>query len=178
MTTARKLTYADYAKIPDDGFRHEIVEGEEFMTPAPNPDHQAAVSRIDRLLGNAVDAGKLGRLFVAPTDVLLSPNDIVQPDLFFIAESGVSIIGSKNIQGAPDLAIEVSSPSTSALDRGRKLQLYERSGVREYWIVDLSARTVEIHEFGSPRRTRVYREEQSFESVVLPRLTVPVSKIL
>lgn len=177
MVAARKLTYADYEKIPDDGFRHEIVGGEEFMTPAPNPAHQAAVSNLVRLLGNAADARKLGRAFVAPTDVVLSANDVVQPDVFFIAQSRVSIIGPKNIQGPPDLVIEISSPSTGSLDRGRKLKLYRRSGVREYWIVDLTSRTVEIHEFGDPRRTRVYQEGQSFESLILPGVRVNLSQV-
>ena len=174
---ARKLTYADYEKIPADGFRHEIIEGEEFMTPAPNPDHQTAVVRITRLLGNHVEAQKLGRVFVAPTDVILGEHDIVEPDVFFIAEARAGIIGPRNIQGAPELVVEVSSPSTSAFDRGAMLALYDRAGVREYWIVDLSTRTVEIREFGETRRTRTYKEGQAFESALLPGLTVRLDNI-
>jgi Uma2 family endonuclease len=171
-TTVKKLTYAEYEKIPADGFRHEIIEGEEFMTPAPNPDHQTVLFKIARRLGDHAEAQKLGRVFVAPTDVVLSKHDIVEPDVFFIAHKRLSIIGPNNIQGAPDLVIEILSPSTAANDRGPKLALYDRAGVREYWIVDSVAKTVELREFSSPRRTRAYKEGQSFDSAFFPGLTV------
>ena len=174
---AKKLTYADYEKIPPDGFRHEIIEGEEFMTPSPNLDHQAVVGNIFRIVANHVLSLKLGRVFVAPTDVLLSEHDMVEPDVVFVAEKNLSILKEKNIQGPPDLVVEVLSPSTAAQDRGPKLGLYDRAGVREYWIVDLSGRTVEVREFGSPRRTRVYQEGQSFETAILPGLVVRVDDL-
>jgi Uma2 family endonuclease len=177
VTTVKKLTYADYAKMPADGFRHEIIAGEEFMTPAPNPDHQTVVSKLDRLLGNHVDARKLGRVFVAPTDVVLSKHDIVEPDVFFIAQKRLSIIGPNNIQGPPDLVIEVLSPSTASEDRGPKLALYDRGGVREYWMIDLPTKTIEVHEFRSARRTRVYKEGQAFQSALLPGLSVRVDDL-
>jgi Uma2 family endonuclease len=177
VIAARKLTYADYEKIPPDGFRHEIIEGEELMTPAPNPSHQTALLNIARVLADHAKARKVGRVFVAPTDVVLSEHDIVEPDVFFIAEARAGIIGPKYIEGAPDLVVEVISPSTASHDRGAKRALYDRAGVREYWIVDLPARTVEILEFGSPRRTRVYQEGQSFETAVLPGLTVRVDDL-
>lgn len=176
-TTVRKLTYADYEKMPTDGFRHEIIEGEEYMTPAPSLDHQTAVVNLSRILSNHVVSRKLGRVFVAPTDVLISEHDIVEPDVLFVSESRRSILTEKNIKGAPDLVIEVLSPSTAAEDRGPKLALYDRSGVREYWIVDLGGHTLELREFGSPRRTRVYNEGQSFESVLLPGLTIQLAEI-
>ena len=174
---ARKLTYADFEKIPADDFRHEIVEGEEFMTPAPNLDHQTVVGNIFRLLANHVVPRKLGRVFVAPTDVVLSEHDVVEPDVMFVSEQRASILTEKNIQGAPDLVVEVLSPSTAALDRGKKLELYERTSVREYWIVDLPARTVEIREFGETRRSRSYKEGQAFESALLPGLTARLDEI-
>jgi len=176
-TAAKKLTYACYEKIPADGFRHEIIGGEEFMTPAPNLNHQKVVGNIYRLLANHVVAFKLGQVLVAPTDVILSDHDVVEPDVLFVAEKNVSILKEKNIQGPPDLVVEVLSPSTGAEDRGPKLDLYDRKGIREYWIVDLPDRTVEIREFGNPRRTRVYQEGQSFESALLPGLTVRLDEI-
>jgi Uma2 family endonuclease len=174
-TAARKLTYEDFARIPDDGFRHEIIEGEEFTTPAPVPEHQTVLLNVLDLVRSHVKARNLGKVFVAPTDVVLSEHDIVEPDLLFISSDRLSIVGPRNIQGAPDLVVEVTSPSTAALDRGPKLELYRRSGIREYWIVDPASRTVEIHEFGSPRRTRVYRDDPSFASAILPELTVRVA---
>jgi Uma2 family endonuclease len=114
-TTARKLTYADYERMPADGFRHEIIDGEEFLTPAPNLDHQTVVGNTFRLIANHVAARKLGRVFVAPTDVVLSGHDIVEPDVIFVSEKRGSILKEKNIEGAPDLVIEV----LSLHDRGR-----------------------------------------------------------
>lgn len=176
-TAARKLTYADYARIPEDGCRHEIIGGEECMTPAPTPDHQTSLFNLTRLVGNHVVAHALGRVLAAPIDVVLSRHDIVQPDLLFVSRKRVSIIGPKNVREAPDLVVEVLSPSTASLDRGSKLKLYDRAGVREYWIVDLGARTVEVHEFGRTRRTRVFQEGQSFASEFLPGLSIAVSSI-
>jgi Uma2 family endonuclease len=177
VTVAKKLTYADYAKIPADGFRHEIIGGEEFRTPSPNPDHQTAVVNFARILSNHAVAMKLGRVFVAPMDVVLSDHDIVEPDVFFVAQKRLSIIGPKNIEGVPDLVIEVLSPSTASQDRGPKLALYERVGALEYWIADPAAKTVEVREFGSPRSTRVYKEGQSSETAILQGLTVSLSDI-
>ncbi len=177
VTAARKLGYADYEKIPADEFRHEIIQGEEYMTPAPYPDHQTVLLELGRLIGNHAAKHKLGRVFVAPTAVVLSRHDIVQPDAFFIRKARVSIIGKKNIKGPPDLVIEVTSLITGSIDRGPKPALYARSGVREYWLVDLSAQTVEVHEFGKVRRVRIYKEGQSFESALLPGLTVRLDDI-
>jgi Uma2 family endonuclease len=176
-TTVRKLTYADYEKIPADGFRHEIIGGDEFMTPAPNLGHQRIVGKLFRLLADFVEARKLGQVFVAPTDVLLSAHDIAQPDVTFVSEKRSQILTEDNIQGAPDLVMEVLSPSTQSQDRGPKLALYERSGISEYWIVDPSSKTVEIREFGTTRRTRIYKEGQSFESALLPGLSVKLSDV-
>jgi Uma2 family endonuclease len=177
VTMAKKLTYVDYEKMPADGFRHEILEGEEYMTPAPNLDHQTAVGNTFRLVANHVSAQKLGRVFVAPTDVVLSKHDIVEPDVVFVSVKHLSILSEKNIQGAPDLVIEILSPSTAAEDRGRKLTTYDRTGVNEYWMIDPQGRTVEIREFGSARRTRIYKEGQSFESAQLPGLKVRLEDI-
>lgn len=176
-TNVRLLTYADYLRLPADGFRHEIIDGEEFMTPAPTPEHQLVVTNVVTLLSTHVGRKKLGRVLVAPTDVVLSEHDVVEPDVLFVANDRLSIIGPDSIAGAPDLVVEVLSPSTATVDRGRKLALYARSGVKECWIADPAARIVEIHEFGSPRRTRAYRGDQEFRSDLFPRLVVRVGAL-
>lgn len=176
-TTAKKLTYADYEKMPADGFRHEIIDGEEFMTPPPSTEHQTVVVNTSRILGNHVVARKLGRIFVAPTAVVLSETSTVEPDVLFVSKDRSSIIARMNIQGAPDLVVEVLSPSTAANDRGPKLATYDRAGVREYWIIDPDAKTLEVREFGSPRRTRAYQEDQSSQSEILPGLTIRLQDI-
>jgi Uma2 family endonuclease len=140
---ARKLTYEDYALIPEDGQRHEIVDGEHYVSPAPFVPHQELVVELTVRLGGFVKAHRLGKLLVAPTDVLLSIHDIVQPDLLFVSSERTAIVGLKNLQGAPDLVIEILSPRTRRLDEGAKLQAYERSGVREYGMFDPSRRGVQ-----------------------------------
>lgn len=176
-TTYKKMTYEDYARIPADGNRHEIIEGEWYTTPAPGVWHQRGSRDLGHVLHEHVKRDRLGEVFHAPIDVLLSDEDIVQPDIIFISNSRSSIITDKNIQGAPELVVEILSPSTQAIDRGVKQRLYERAGVREYWIVDTAAKTVEIHEFSSPRRTRVHQHPQTFESALFPGLTIRLAEV-
>lgn len=135
------------------------------------------MGNVYRLLANHVIAFQSGHVFVAPTDVILSDHDMVEPDVVFVAEKNGSILKENNIQGPPDLVVEVLSPSTAQEDRGPKLDLYGRQGVREYWTVDIPARTIEVREFGNPRRTRVYQEGHSFESALLPGLVIRVDEI-
>lgn len=170
-TTVRKLTYADYEKFPGDGNRHQVIEGEEFMTPPPSTEHQTVVLNVASLLRER----KEGRVFIAPTAVVLGRHDVFEPDVLFVAEDRAGIVKKKNIQGAPDLVVEVTSPSTAAVDRGKKLEAYRREGVRDYCIVDPDARQVEVHEFG--RRLGVFVEGQSFTSSVVPGLAVKVDDV-
>jgi Uma2 family endonuclease len=109
--------------------------------------------------------------------VVFSKHDVVEPDVFFVSKARASIITPKNIQGAPDLVVEILFPSTAANDRGPKLKTYDDGGVREYWIVDPAARTVEIREFGTPRRTRAYQDDQSFKSELIGGLTLRLEDI-
>ncbi|MFL6192629.1 MAG: Uma2 family endonuclease [Thermoanaerobaculia bacterium] len=132
----RKLTYDDYVLIPEDGQRHEIIDGEHYVSPAPAIRHQRLVSRLDRTLGVFVDESGLGEVFVAPCDTLFSRYDIVQPDLLYISNERAGIVTEKNVQGSPDLIVEILSPRTRDRDEGIKLDLYERFGVPEYWIFD------------------------------------------
>ena len=139
---ARKLTYEDYALIPEDGQRHEIIDGEHYVSPAPLLSHQRLAFLFTLRVGGFVETNRLGLFFFAPADVLLSIHDIVQPDLFFISNERAAIAGEKNVQGAPDLVIEILSKGTRRLDKGPKLEAYERYGIREYWMIDLFRRGV------------------------------------
>ena len=176
-TAVKRMTYADYARIPADGRRHEIIDGEWYMTPAPNTAHQRVSLRLSVLLHGHVLKHKLGEVFHAPFDVVLSDTDVVQPDVSFVSTGRSPIVTEANARGAPDLVVEILSVSTAAIDRVKKLALYERCGVREYWLVDPASKTVEIHEFASPRRTRVYDGGQSFDSAILPGLTVRLAEL-
>ena len=150
-----RFTYNDFALLPDDGLRHEIIGGVHYVTPAPNQRHQELVLRLCLALGNHLeDRPERGRVFVAPFDVVFSFHDVVEPDLIFVAPDQLDILTDQNIQGTPALVIEVLSPSTRKRDQGIKRRLYDRSGVREYWLVDSAAASVTIlrrHPDGSLR---------------------------
>lgn len=139
------LTYQDYLQMPDDRTRKEILGGDLYVTPAPTPLHQRVVTALVSILRAHAREHGLGEVLVSPIDVVLSQTDVVQPDIVYIARANEQVIGEAAIQGAPDLAVEVLSPSTVKLDRGRKMELYARSGVAEYWIVDPDNRSVEVY---------------------------------
>jgi Uma2 family endonuclease len=142
--SARKLTYGDFMLFPDDGKRHEIVDGEHFVTPSPNVRHQRILRRLYDLVGRFVEERSIGEVFFAPLDVLLSEHDVVEPDLFFVGRGQSTILTAANVRGAPDLVVEVLSPSSRRLDEVIKQRAYERTGVAEYWIVDPEAETIKI----------------------------------
>jgi Uma2 family endonuclease len=128
----RKFTYADYKSWPDEE-RWEIIDGDAYnMTPAPGLRHQAVSMNLSRIFANYF-FGKPCRLFSAPTDVILDDFNIVQPDLLVVCDPNK--LTEANIQGAPDLVVEILSPSTKLKDKREKKALYERFGVREYLIV-------------------------------------------
>lgn len=142
-TLERKYTYEDYAALPDDK-RYELIEGELIMTPAPMTRHQIISGEVDFALRSFVKRNKSGRVFSAPTDVVLSDDVVVQPDILFVSNERAAIITAANIQGAPDLVVEIVSDSSAHLDFGRKKRLYDRYGVAEYWIVIPDAEAVEV----------------------------------
>ncbi len=151
---AKKLTYEDYVLIPDDGKRHEIIDGEHYVSAAPFIRHQRVVLALALELGSYVKAHPVGEVFIAPTDVILSPHDVVQPDLLFISNERSSIVTEKNIQGAPDLAIEIHSGSSRHIDQGPKRRAYARWGVLEYWMLDPERKEAEVWERSAKRLLR------------------------
>ena len=138
-----KLGYAEYARIPDDGRRHEIIDGAHFVNPAPGTYHQTLSKRLQYQLYSQIELRGLGLIFSAPIDVQLSDHDIVQPDLLVILNARRSIVTPTKILGAPDLIVEILSPSNFDYDLNLKRRLYERREVPEYWIVDPVARAVQ-----------------------------------
>ena len=130
-----KLTYEDYCKTSDDE-RWELLDGELVMAPSPTTAHQRVSGKLFRLLADFVEGADLGELLGAPLDVVLSDTNVVQPDLLFVSTGRQHIITDTNIQGAPDLVVEILSPSTTSRDWRIKMDLYAQHGVREYWIVD------------------------------------------
>jgi len=138
----RKLTYQDFEKLPEDGRRHEILDGVHIVSPSPGSRHQEVLGSLYLLVGGFVRARQLGRAFFAPLDVVLSEHDIVEPDLLFVAKERLGIVGEENLHGAPDLVVEVLSPSSRRRDLGKKRVRYELLGVQEYWAVDPKAETI------------------------------------
>ena len=130
-----KLTYADYCETPDDE-RWELLDGELIMAPSPTTAHQMVSRNLLVLLHSFVDQRGLGTVLHAPFDVVLSDVNVVQPDVLFISNERSQILTDANVQGAPDLVVEVMSPSTASRDWRIKLDLYAAHGVQEYWIVD------------------------------------------
>jgi Uma2 family endonuclease len=147
-----KLTYEDYLHFPEDGRRHELIEGDHHVTPAPNAKHQSVVANLQRRLGTFVHENELGWFVGAPFDVILSEIDVVQPDLLFVAREHLDRRTETHLRGAPDLAVEIVSESTRRRDEITKRHLYERHGVAEYWIVDPVIDAVKIYRLGSDGR--------------------------
>ena len=140
----QRLTYADYALIPDDGRRHEILDGQHVVSPAPTTVHQRLVLDLAAELHYHARRHRLGEVFVAPFDVILAEHDVVQPDVCFVSAERGHIVDAKNCKGVPDLMVEVLSPKTKRVDLVVKRTSYERAGVAEYWIADPEARTIDV----------------------------------
>lgn len=137
-----KLTYEEYRHFPDDGRRHEIIDGEHYVSPSPSSSHQNASRHIQFALYEQIEKSGVAQVFDAPMDLELSPVDVVQPDLIVVLNERREIILPSRIRGVPDLIVEILSPSTSDRDRTLKLSLYELRGVPEYWVVDTEDRSV------------------------------------
>ena len=143
------ITWQDVQQMPDDGNRYEAIEGDLYMTPAPTPRHQTLLLRLYDALAAVLRERHGGVLLVAPVGVEFpSTGEGVQPDLLFVSDERRGIIRDTSVRGAPDLVVEILSPSTASHDRGLKLRLCERQGVREYWIVDPDENVVDVWRFG------------------------------
>ena len=180
-TTTRKLTYEDYVQFPEDGQRHELIDGEHYASPVPYIRHQRIIVRVVGLLAKfAADTG-CGEVLLAPTDVVLTQYDVVQPDVLFVSRERLNVMGEKFISGPPDLAVEVLEPETWHKDFDLKLRLYERVGVREYWIIDPERAVVTVYRLGpqgfGPPLALSAAKGDVLTSPLLPGLTVPVAEL-
>ena len=176
---AVKLTYEDYCAAPDDE-RYELLDGNLMMVPAPNIKHQRVQLKLATRLDLFIEERALGTLLTAPCDVMLSETDVVQPDLLFVSREREHLLsGGQNVQGPPDLVVEILSPSTADRDRGKKLALYGRHGVTEYWLVDPVSETVQIHRLqgGGLIPVRTFGREETLRSPLLPGLELHLDDI-
>jgi Uma2 family endonuclease len=173
-----KHTYEDYAKLPE-GERVELVDGEFFVSPSPRTRHQALLGKLYRILAEWTESHLAGTVFPAPTDVVLSKHDVVQPDIFFISKARLSIITELNIQGAPDFIIEILSPGEEKRDMVIKKALYEKYGVKEYWIVDPDAQTISAYDLKSSRFVlrKTFKTKETIASFVLSGFALSLAEL-
>jgi Uma2 family endonuclease len=173
MTTAL-MTYDDYVALPDDGNRYEVIDGELLLVPAPNEFHQRVSMNLTLILGPFVRTMKLGDLYYAPFDVVLSDTNIVQPDILFISAARSAVITERNVQGSPDLVVEILSASQPGRDEVTKRRLYTEFDVAEYWIVDPGRRTVRVFKAGE---LVAELAEGMLTTPLLPGLEIPLAAI-
>jgi len=177
-----RLTYDDLARMPDDGMRHEIIEGVLYVTPSPIARHQRLVMRLSVAIANflEVNAG-IGEVFAAPFDVVFTRFDVVEPDLLFVADDQRSILTEANAQGAPALVVEVLSPGTKKRDLGVKRDLFDRGGVREYWIVDPEANSITIyrrgHDGGLAKAQSLPSDADAIRTPLLPGFSLSLDRL-
>jgi Uma2 family endonuclease len=177
-----KLTYDDFVLFPDDGLRHELIDGEHYVTPAPNSKHQKVVLKLGARILGWVEQHRTGEVFVAPFDVVFTQIDVVEPDVMFMSsERAAAILKSANVQGVPELVVEVGSPSTRRRDETVKRGLYERAGVSEYWVVDPEPDVIRVYRrdgerFGPPFELSTKAGDQ-LTTPLLPGLELSLSDI-
>ncbi|MGH8906794.1 MAG: Uma2 family endonuclease [Egibacteraceae bacterium] len=179
QTHATGLTYDDLAAFPDDRLRRELIGGELIVSPSPQFRHQAVVVVFTIRLGlYAEEHG--GRVLSAPFDVYFDHDSVVQPDVLYILPEHLHRIEENCLRGAPDIVIEISSPSTRRTDLVRKLALYERYGVPEYWYADLKTDTVRVYRLnnGAYGNPIILKPGDTLTSPLLPGFAVPVDKLL
>lgn len=144
MITSLKYTHADLLHMPDDGKRREIIDGDLYVTPSPINYHQKILFNLTMAFGGFLQQHPIAELRFAPLDVILSEHDVLEPDLLLVLNEHKDILQDW-VRGAPDLVVEILSPTTEGRDRTIKLKAYARFGVAEYWIVDPIAQAVEVY---------------------------------
>jgi Uma2 family endonuclease len=176
-----RLTYDDLVRMPEDGMQHEIIDGVHYVTPAPVWLHQRLVKRLLVAIDNHLEVHGGGEVLQAPFDVVFTRWDVVEPDLLLVADDQRSILTEPNVQGAPALVVEVLSPGTKQRDLGIKKALFDRGGVREYWIVDPKADTVAIHrraiDGSFPRVVSLPQDATAITTPLLPGFSLEIDRL-
>lgn len=176
----RPLTVHDYMQLPaDSGKKTELIEGDLFMSPSPNRFHQKILGRLFGPLWNYLQANPIGEVYAAPFDVTLTNLNVYQPDLCYFSQSRYTSLTEHGADGAPDLVVEILSPSSAKHDLGMKKEIYARTGVEEFWSVDPVKRTITVFQLGesstAPRATLV--EGKTLATPLLPGLKIKVRDV-
>ncbi|MCY3020704.1 MAG: Uma2 family endonuclease [Planctomycetota bacterium] len=179
MRTDIKFTYEEYRALPETGPRYQLVDGDLLMSPSPTSRHQAVLVRLLNALVNHAERSEAGRVFCAPLDVILSEEDVFQPDLLFISREHGSRIASEGIRGVPDLCVEVLSPSTRDLDLKTKRRQYARFGLPELWIVDPDANSLHVFRLqeDADNAAAVLTAKDTLTTPLLPGFTLKLDKL-
>jgi Uma2 family endonuclease len=182
LRSGLKLTYDDFLLFPDDGKRHELIDGEHYVTASPNTRHQQILLNLTLMIGSWLEAHPIGRIFFAPFDVVFTDVDVVEPDLLYVSSARMAdVVTPQHVRGAPELVVEVASPSTRSRDETIKRHLYDRSGVSEYWVVDPDIDVVRVYrrgEDGFARPTELRRDaDDVLTTALLPGLELPLARV-
>jgi Uma2 family endonuclease len=169
QSAVRGWTYEEFARLPDDGNRHEVIAGELYVTPAPGSIHQRVVYRLAAAFENFCNEHGAGVMYGAPFDVIFGEGDYMEPDLIFVRRDREDeVIKDHAAVAAPDLVVEILSGSTAHRDRGIKRERYAAYGVEEYWIIDIDAKHVEVHRLIGSELHRVRSENDWLRYRPLP----------
>ncbi len=170
-------TYKAYAALTDDGECYEIVQGVLVTSPSPEDIHQDVLLEIAAYLREQIKLTHLGRVFAAPFDVVLSPEDVFQPDVLVVLNEHLDRVQRKCVMGAPDLVVEIISPSSKLYDRVNKHMAYEQAGIPEYWLVDPRKQSIELFALkgGKYHSLGTFSGEQMLSSRVVPQMTTSVA---
>lgn len=172
------FTAAEYRAMPYDGRRYQLVEGELFMAPAPNTYHQTILLNLGRLLSTHLLSHPMGQVFIAPCDVYLDDVNVFQPDVLYVAREHADRVHEDGIHGAPDLAIEILSPTSAALDR-RKRARFAQAGTVEFWQIDPALRQIQRFVFAEnlTKPVALIDEPETFDSLLFPGLILATTQI-
>lgn len=175
----RKVTFEEYMNLPDDGFRYEITEGiMNMMLPAPFKKHQKLIVRFSQILSNYLDENPIGIVYVAPRDVKFSETITRQPDIIYISNERLEIDKDNEIEGTPDFIIEILSPGTFGKDIRDKYLIYERFGVKEYWIINPdNINSSEFYYLEGNKYTQFYPDKSIIYSKVITGFSVDLKKL-
>lgn len=175
------LTYDDLVALQDrpefDGQRLELIDGELLVSPTPGLFHQRVSVNLTTALDRHARTHQSGTVFAAPTEVRLAPDVAVQPDLSFVRRERFHLLKAAGIAGAPDLVVEILSPSTRSVDLTKKKALYERFGVAEYWVVDPDARTVTVWSLVDGRYRAIPADPVMVRSAAIPGFEIALADV-
>lgn len=178
-TLSEPLTAEDYRQLPPGGPQYQLIEGELYMAPAPNRYHQEIVGNLHVILRNYLHKHRIGRVYLAPFDVYLDDINVLQPDLCFVSKANSRILTDDGAHGAPDLVIEIISPSSAQLDKKHKRKVYARAGVKELWMIDPILLQIHLYDLARnpDKPTRISEDDETFESALLPGLKIEAVEV-